>query len=275
MEPLPPEFQEFAAKVSHLFREITKFIIFFRDPKNNTASLVFLTSLLAIAAFVQATIYGFQLGPLRQSADAAKTAAHTASRELELSQRPWLSITDIAVVKPLIFDANGVHVTIRYSHNNTGHSPAINSFDQFEFIATYLETPNTVQKRDEFCKVAGTRSERVHATEIRQYSETWFPGQPIPATAQISISSSDIKKAMTEIPKQIVPDAPLPNFFVPTFVFCTAYRSSFTDAEYHTGYILELIDTKTQKVPMFMEHGEIPANELRFEYHPFYGVYAD
>jgi hypothetical protein len=266
---------EFIGRVRDLFREIKKFITFIGNRKNNNASLAFLTFLLAIAAFTQAVIYGVQLLPLSQSAGAANTAANTALKELELSQRPWVSMTDIAIISPLVFDSNGVRVTIRFSHNNTGHSPAIDSFDQYEFMATYLETPSPVQKRDEFCKVAGIRSERVHATEIRKYSQTWFPGQPIPATAQLSIGSADIKKAMTEIPKRIFPEAPLPDFFVPTLVFCTAYRSSFTDTEYHTAYILELIDTKTEKVPTFMEHGEVPANELRFDYNPFYGVYAD
>jgi hypothetical protein len=58
-------------------------------------------------------------------------------------------------------------------------------------------------------------------------------------------------------------------------VACIAYRPSFTEAQYHTGYIWELIEKKTLAGPLFMKKGEIPAEELEFVFHPEFGVYAD
>jgi hypothetical protein len=58
-------------------------------------------------------------------------------------------------------------------------------------------------------------------------------------------------------------------------VVCVAYRSSFTETQYHTGYILQLVHQDTFKAPRYMERGEIPADELKFVYHPFWAVDAD
>jgi hypothetical protein len=236
---------------------------------------VSIATLLVVGAYT--ALSAFQLVELKISAEAAKRSAETGSKEFELSQRPWVSITDVTPASPLVFDNDGAHITIEFWHSNTEHSPAVDSFDQSDFLATYGYTPDPVKKREEFCNFAGARSEKVHGTKLKEYAQTWFPNQPIPMTMQISISTADIKKAMVEIPGNMIPGHPLPpvDFFAPTFIFCTAYRPTFTDAQYHTGYILKLIEIKTQKFPKFRQRGEIPPNELRFVYDPSYGVFAD
>lgn len=276
-EPLPVEFREFTASIRELFREIKKFIVFIRHRHNANAVLIFLTFLLAIAAFTQAVIYGLQLRPLRENAEAAKVAADTARKELELSQRPSVSLTDIKVISPLVFDTNGAHTTISYAFINTGHSAALDGVDLFDFMVPFAETPSAVSKRNELCKAAGAASGNIRKWGLRQSSQTWFPGQPEPMTFQISWNINDIKKAMVDTPKKLFPENtnPLPDRFMPTMVVCVAYQPSFTEAQYHTGYILELVHKKTFKGPLFMERGEIPAEDLQFVYHPFWGVYAD
>jgi hypothetical protein len=201
----------------------------------------------------------------------------TSANELELSQRPWVSITDIAIISPLVFDINGAHTTITYAFSNTGHSPALDGVALFDFMVPYGDIPNPVSKRNDLCKFTGIASGRIHARGIGQSSETWFPGQPEPMSFQISWSINDIKKAMIDIPKSIFPESTnsLPDRFMPTMIVCIAYRPSFTDAQYHTGYILQLVNKKTFQGPLFMEKGEIPAEELQFVFLPFWGVYAD
>jgi succinate dehydrogenase hydrophobic anchor subunit len=208
---------------------------------------------------------------------ANKKSAETATKELELSQRPWVSMEHITVISPLVFDSNGATTTISYDFTNTGHSPAIDGEDLFDFMVPFAATPSPVAKRDDLCKGAGDISGRIHARGIGQFSKTFFPGQPQPMTFKISWNINDIKKAMVDIPKKIFPEStnPLPTNFMPTMIVCIAYRSSFTKTQYHTGYIVELVHKKTFAGPPFMERGEIPAKELQFVYDPSWAVYAD
>ena len=208
---------------------------------------------------------------------ANKNSAEIAVKELELSQRPWVSLIDITVIRPLVFDSNGAHTTISYAFTNTGHSPAIAGQDLFAFMVPFADNPNPVDKRNSLCKSASLASSIIREKRIGKFFKTWFPGQPQPMTFQVSWNINDIKKAMVDIPKQIDPEGalPLPDYFMPTMVVCVAYRSSFTETQYHTGYILQLVHQDTFKAPRYMERGEIPADELKFVYHPFWAVDAD
>jgi hypothetical protein len=126
--------------------------------------------------------------------------AENGKKELELSQRPWVSITDIEVIRPLVFDSNGAHTTIRYAFTNTGRSPAIDGYPLWDFMVPYGDTPSPVYKRDSLCKAAGYTSERISARGIGKLSRTFVPGQPQPMTFLISWNVNDIKKAMIDIP---------------------------------------------------------------------------
>jgi hypothetical protein len=211
----------------------------------------------------------------KKTADAAKNSADTSAKELELSQRPWVSLSNISVDSPLIFDSNGAHVKIGFSITNTGRSVATNGFYSVEFMATMADLPSPVQERDKLCKFQGERSQRVKETNMSRFAQVWFPGQPIQMSHILSVDRGQIRTAMVDIPKKMFPERPPPNFFMPVLVGCVVYRPSFIEAQYHTGYILELVHKKTLKAPIFMQHGEVPASELEFRYHPFYGVYAD
>lgn len=65
-----------------------------------------------------------QTPKIAKSADAAKSAADTASKSLEVSERPWLSIEDVSIGSPLTFNNGGGLVSINYSIKNYGNSPA-------------------------------------------------------------------------------------------------------------------------------------------------------
>jgi hypothetical protein len=263
-----PEFREFTASIRELFREIKKLVIFLRNKRNIGAATLVATLLLALFAFVQSLVTGLQIKPLRTTAD-------TARKELELSQRPWVSLENFSIESPLTFDNNGAHVTIGYEVRNTGRSPAIRGFWQPEFFLQFGEVPSPVEKRDDACKFAAYRSTKVTDSRI---TETWFPGDGIPKRLGLSIEPNDIAKAL-EIPKQMFPNSGQTKDFeaiYPDLVICVAYRAAFTDAQYHTGYILELRSTNL-KMPYIlpMKSGEIPATELKLFIHPFYGIYAD
>jgi hypothetical protein len=204
-----------------------------------------------------------------------KRASETATKELELSQRPWVSLDNFTVESPLIFDSNGAHVTIGFEIKNTGHSPGIRGFWQPDFFLQFTDNPSPVKKREDACKFTAIRSTKVTDSRI---AETWFPGDPIPKSIVVGVESSDIAKAL-EIPKQMFPKVEHMkefDYMYPDFVVCVAYRAAFTDAQYHTGYILQLLRTNPEMpyIPP-MKRGEIPANELKLFVHPFYGIDAD
>src|ERR1039457_3490226 len=62
-----------------------------------------------------------QLPLLKQSADAAKTAADTATRELEFSQRPWITVK-VRFAGPFTLDRYGASTRIHFRLDNIGHS---------------------------------------------------------------------------------------------------------------------------------------------------------
>lgn len=218
----------------------------------------------------------FQMRATNRAADAAKLAAETATKDLELSQRPWVSLDNFTIESPLKFDSSGsATIIFGFEVKNTGRSPAIRGFWQEDFFLQFGERPSPVKKRDDACNFAVYGSTKVTDPRI---AETWFPGNGLPRRIGVAISAEDIAKAL-QIPKQVFPAAPHAkefDYIYPDLVVCVAYRAAFTDTQYHTGYILELMRSNA-KISYIspMKSGEIPASELKLAIHPFYGIDAN
>ena len=121
------------------------------------------------------------------SADAAKTAADTAARQLELSERPWV-FADIAPVMPLTFDNTGMNLTLQFVVKNTGHSPAFVWKDEEIFAEPSGKDP--IAERERFCH-------DVQLAEIKnpKFSDTVFPGVVPPQNISLGVSWENIRKA--------------------------------------------------------------------------------
>jgi hypothetical protein len=78
---------------------------------------VFLTLVIGIVSFLQ-----FRLA--KETADAARSAANTASDTLTIDQRAWLGVKDITLTHPLEV---GKPVDISINTFNTGKSPALDA----------------------------------------------------------------------------------------------------------------------------------------------------
>lgn len=197
-------------------------------------------------------------------------------RQLDFTERPWILLDKFAVEGPLVFDSGGgAAITFGFEIKNTGQSPAIRGFWQPDFFLQFGEMPSPVKKRNDACKVAESRSTKVADQRL---TEAWFPGQGLPKNIKINFTPDDVADAL-KIPGRYFPNGPRVkdfDYIYPDFVVCVAYRSSFTDMQYHTGYILRLIRTNP-KLPYIppMKSGEIPAEELRLDIHPFYGIDAE
>jgi hypothetical protein len=68
-----------------------------------------------------------------RSADAAEATSKIAAQQLEVADRPWVSI-DMNLVGPLTFDENGANVKTLMTMKNSGHSPATGLWSKANFF---------------------------------------------------------------------------------------------------------------------------------------------
>jgi hypothetical protein len=236
-EPLPIEFREFAASIRELFREIKKFIIFIRHRHNANPALIFLTFMLAIAAFTQAVISGIQLGPLRKSASAANTAAiaaknaaETSQKQFEMSERPWIKV-DLVAVRQFDFDVNGnLTLTLEFVMKNVGHSVATGIGLHFE------PQPETAGSGGFITSKAGQKDicdiwRQFPFRSDESDKETLFQDQMYVDVTTITISKEAIDKVQFNRDKHIA--------LVRVFG-CVDYGFSFAPQHHQTGFNYEI-----------------------------------
>jgi len=193
----------------------------------------------------------------QKTANAAKSAADTAARQLEIAQRPWLSIVP-KIAGPLAFDKTGVHATVQVMTHNFGQSPAINSSSigvKLEMVKGTNVTTK-VSNVKEFCKTL---------MEPATFLEgSVFPGkdrQSGGTVVQIERSELDSRK---KFGIQDLDD--LIDFEV---VICVPYQSTFNAAKwYYTAEIYDLLHTIPGSDPSrtFKMEETVPPTELRLGY---------
>src|ERR1035438_1237169 len=89
-----------------------------REPK-------FILELLVFAVLAIYTVFtGFMYCANKKAADAAKSAADTAAKQFETSERPWVD-ADIRLDGPLSFNVNGANLPLVFQLLNSGHSAAL------------------------------------------------------------------------------------------------------------------------------------------------------
>ena len=197
----------------------------------------------------------------------AKQQSIISTNQIELSQRPWVSASFV-VQGPLVFDQDGGHITVLVSVKNTGHSPAAALTYDFKLYPTFLRVPDPIKERETMC----TNVEDASAVPSnRKSDETIFAGDEIVLNMRLTMSPEQIKNAMVDIPESMFPNSHPGNKnwveWAPiVLVSCFAYRPTFTEKQYHTGYILSLdrVDPTNGRVLMLPPTigTSIPASEL-------------
>lgn len=80
------------------------------------------------------------------------------------------------------------------------------------------------------------------------------------------MSRSEIDKATINLPKSLFPAGGPPGgkipYLYPVIIACFAYRPSFANAEYHTGYVFTLTRANTT-LQIDPKGPNIPAKDLR------------
>jgi len=96
------------------------------NPKGSKDGTPFWEKLAVVVAIGLLIVNICQMRSTEKAAIASKNSADTAAKELELSERPWIS-ADIVHNGPLMFDSSGASLSVRVLIRNTGHSPALNT----------------------------------------------------------------------------------------------------------------------------------------------------
>ncbi len=227
-------------------------------------ALILTSVALVIVGFVQA------IGTIH-AADAAKSAAATAAKELELSQRPWITV-EPQILSSLKFGADGARITIRLYIANTGHTPAVNVPDTMpEIYASFLTVPDPRQQRRDLCD-----QQRSQATNSHNWSflQTIIPGSA-PRDFNLLLSKDSIRTAAFDTPKKLFgSNAPTGHFEI-EMAECVIYSSSFSSEEYAAAYVFDL-ERRIKEPPyentvFSTEMTEIPASDLIIRYDPIAG----
>jgi hypothetical protein len=206
----------------------------------------------------------------QKSANAAHSAADTAARQLELTERPWVD-ANITLDGPFDFNQNGANIHLKLLLRNTGPSPAEStSISYLGLIGN--KTANAENYRDQVCKDA------TRFTTSMPFGITLFPNVSFDQRESVGIENDAIKsgKDSIEFPNTHLPDD---IFDYPTVIVCIAYRPTFNKTSiYHTAYILDLLHLKP-----FNGYGgvtfkigeDVPVEDLLLRIHTTNAVYAD
>jgi hypothetical protein len=190
----------------------------------------------------------------------ASSAAEATALQLELSQRPWISI-DTFIESPLTFTPEGsAQVSVNFVIRNVGNTPAKGLSVQPKIsIASPVEQDPVVQ-RSKVCEENRTKGAGADGT--------LFP-------------RVEFTKSVTFLgdAKDIVRESNRTGSFSPVVIVCASYRSTFDDsARYTTGviYYLRRIDPSHPGVYLRMKDGEeVPRQLLVLNYDPIGAIAAN
>ena len=149
-----------------------------------------ITKVTLAISFVALVAAGGSYWQSSLQAGSAISQTKILSAELELSERPWISIAEGSFVTPMTFDASGAHFVFSIKINNVGHSPALNVWNYVEAFA-YRPTISPVLEQQRVCK---EKKRTAYDPEFRGF--TVFPDRFIEPPMNINVSSESIAKSI-------------------------------------------------------------------------------
>jgi hypothetical protein len=163
------------------------------------------------------------------SADAAKSAAKTASGQLEASQRPWIAVSNPIVESPLIFNMDGTSQTsIHITAENISMNVATNASMRLTLgPGSGKEDVDLVEK---LCSNA----------PVSEYDLHWSTGFTVfPKTSLAPEFSYTVSNRLFQSQqKTSMPPLNPYEYFLPRAIDgCVRYHSPVSDATYYTGFI--------------------------------------
>lgn len=161
---------------------------------------------------------GIQAVATREAADAAKTGAYAATSQLELSQRPWVTIST-ATSNEVTYDADGIgSMKMLFSLSNIGNSPAVIAL---AFAEAYRVGPGEDKLKN-----------------------PWIAQQALCASLA---NRGPNTGGYTIFPNETVQQAPVLITIKPlagsfaVIVGCVDYKFAFAEGHHHTGFVFNLL----------------------------------
>jgi hypothetical protein len=192
--------------------------------------------------------------------DATQGTTENLGHQLELSQRPWVSINAI-ILTPLTFNDDGAaQVTLQFAIRNVGNTPAKSlSVEPKMFIASFGEQ-DPVMERSRVCEENRLRGVGTDGT--------LFPTMELTRAVTFHVDA-----------KEIIKESNRTGTFTPALVVCASYRSTFDDRSRYTTaviYYLRRIDPAHPGAYIRMTNGiDIPRDLLALRYDPIGETIAD
>lgn len=232
------------------------------------------------AAFIAASIYALiaacQTYELRKAAEAAQRSANFAQRQLEITDRPWISVEatsntewvpNALIGGPLIFDASGRgSLTVELTLRNIGRSVATDVYVRQEVIATSIDAASLRIPIDEQKRICGGQntyagSKSAYMTDPRY---TIFPND---YQIEFSKSTFDTHNLVDTLPglKRGKP-------VIPYLLGCVDYEYGSLSVNHQTGFIYEVLGGRDHQG--IQTSDSVPVNKLTFEPYTFGGKYA-
>jgi len=196
----------------------------------------------------------------QQASSAAKSTAEATARQLELSQRPWISI-DASIQSPLTFTTEGAaQVSVNFVIRNVGSTPAKGLSVEPELSIASRGDQDPVIQRSKICEENRARQAGSDGT--------LFPKGELTKSVTFLADAWDIVKETNRT-----------GSFSPVVIVCASYRSTFDDsARYTTGviYFLRRIDAGHPGAYLRMkDRVEVPRELLMLEYDPIGAIAAN
>lgn len=228
-----------------------------------------------IAVVVYAILTYFMWHEMQETSKAAKKSADSAQAQLELTDRPWLTITFTPESPGFVFEKDGsAHISLRAHIKNVGRSAAnsivvpLNILLASDSNGMFREP---VKRQRELCEKTAKRPASDTALAI-----VLFPGDSDENQIfGVGISRDDIKT------KYLRSDLPAPkDMLLPIIYGCADYRYGTSGKDHQTGFIYEVqwIDRKMPPniypIKAIRINKSVSANDVVLQKYGFGGFYA-
>jgi hypothetical protein len=187
-----------------------------------------------IGLFCYARSASIQATANKKAAKTALIAAQTAQKQLELSERPWITAEPLSVGEFTVNERDDASVTVQFTFRNVGHSLAKAIVYTYGIASRELKNPVTEQK--DLC-LNFREGNAPYAKRVANQSIGFlpFPDEHLeaPLTFEVPMEDADriTKKFGTKLPIMIRP----------AIFGCIDYQFSFSAGWHRTEFMFGLI----------------------------------
>jgi hypothetical protein len=182
----------------------------------------------------------FQTAATVRSADAAKKAAQIAASQMEITDRPWITI-DASIISPLTYDGKAARVAFSFAPKNIGHSPAQNVLIMPELVPAFMgDDVREEQKR--ICDGAAQMN-----SAFPKY--VLFPEEPFQEPFRLDLPTEVINSRWSEIQPRSMK---IPDLIPIVLLGCVDYTYETSPRHHQTGFAFDII----------MKDGRLPLKSL-------------